>query len=183
VPICTGGSAPAGRRSRPNWRVATHRCPTVAFIAALAAALPACRDLDTALDTALAQIPAHSGAAEGVRFGRSIAGAADAVARLHRHYERLTPLHAANNLALVVWAFCAHAGDFSAAVGEAVAAGWDTDCNGATVGGLCGLFGTPIDDRWTRPWQGRIGTRLAGHSELRLDDVVRRTVDVARALA
>ena len=30
-------------------------------------------------------------------------------------------------------------GDFSAAIGNAVAAGWDTDCNGATVGGLAGL--------------------------------------------
>jgi ADP-ribosylglycohydrolase len=154
-----------------------------AFIAALAAALPACGDLDTALDAALAEIPSHSGAAEGVRFGRSIAGMTDAVARLHAHYQQLTPLHAVNNLALVVWALLAHAGDFSATVGEAVAAGWDTDCNGATVGGLCALAGTPIDDRWTTPWQGRIGTRLAGHSELQLDNIVRRTVEIARTIA
>jgi hypothetical protein len=105
------------------------------------------------------------------------------VTRLHLHYRELTPLHAVNNLALVVWALCAHAGDFSATVGEAVAAGWDTDCNGATVGGLCALSGAPVDDHWTRPWQGRIGTRLAGHSELQLEDVVQRTVNIARALA
>ena len=55
--------------------------------------------------------------------------------------------------------------------------------SGATVGGLCALSGTPIDDRWTRPWQGRIGTRLAGHSELQLEDVVQRTLKVARAIA
>ena len=134
------------------------------------------------VDAALAQIPAQSGAAEGVRVGRSLACTADAVSRLHRHYEGLSPLHAVNNLALVVWAFCTHSRDFSAAIGEAVAAGWDTDCNGATVGGLCGLSGASIEARWTAPWQGRIGTRLAGHSELQLEDVVRRTAEVARAI-
>jgi ADP-ribosylglycohydrolase len=183
--VCPGRPALAADLARRDASL-SHRGDGVhaaAFIAALAAALPACGDLDTALDTALAEIPVHSGAAEGVRFGRSIAGAPDAVTRLHRHYQQLTPLHAVNNLALVVWALCAHAGDFSATVGEAVAAGWDTDCNGATVGGLCALSGTPIDDRWTTPWQGRIGTRLAGHSELQLDKIVRRTVEIARTIA
>jgi ADP-ribosylglycohydrolase len=183
--VCPGRPALAAELARRDASL-SHRGDGVhaaAFIAALAAALPACADLGTALDTALAEIPAQSNAADGVRFGRSIAGSADAVTRLHLHYRELTPLHAVNNLALVVWALCAHAGDFSATVGEAVAAGWDTDCNGATVGGLCALSGAPVDDRWTRPWQGRIGTRLAGHSELRLEDVVQRTVNVARALA
>ena len=183
--VCPGRPALAAELARRDASL-SHRDDGVhaaAFVAALAAALPACGDLDGALDAALGEIPADSGAAEGVRFGHSIAGAADAVERLHRHYQGLTPLHAVNNLALVVWALCAHAGDYSATVGEAVAAGWDTDCNGATVGGLCALSGTPIDARWTRPWQGRIGTRLAGHAELRLEDVVQRTVAVARAIA
>jgi ADP-ribosylglycohydrolase len=183
--ICPGRPALAAELARRDASL-SHRGDGVhaaAFIAALAAALPACGDLDRALDTALAEIPARSGAAEGVHFGRSITAATDAVTRLHRHYQQLTPLHAVNNLALVVWALCAHAGDFSATVGEAVAAGWDTDCNGATVGGLCALSGAPIEARWTRPWQGTIGTRLAGQSELQLEDVVRRTVEVARATA
>lgn len=182
--VCPGRPALAAELARRDASL-SHRGDGVhaaAFVAALAAALPACADLDAALDAALAEMPAHSGVAEAVRFGRSIAGAGDAVARLHGHYQGLTPLHAVNNLALVVWALCAHAGDFSATVGEAVAAGWDTDCNGATVGGLCALSGAPVEDRWTKPWQGRIGTRLAGHSELQLDDVVRRTVEIARTL-
>ena len=69
--------------------------------------------------------------------------------------------------------------DFSAAVGNAVSAGWDTDCNGATVGGLFGLTGKPIPESWTLPWQGRVGVGLAGYSELSLDDLVDRTVAVA----
>jgi ADP-ribosylglycohydrolase len=92
-------------------------------------------------------------------------------------------VHATNNLALVVWAIRSCGGDFPTATVDAVSAGWDTDCNGATVGGLCGLSGMAIPERWTAPLSGRVGVGLAGHSELRLDDPVDRTIAVARRLA
>jgi len=82
----------------------------------------------------------------------------------------------------VVWALLAHPEDFAGAVGEVVAAGWDTDCNGATVGALWALQGEPIPDAWTRPWQARVGVSLAGQAEVSLDELVGRTAAVARAL-
>ncbi len=87
-----------------------------------------------------------------------------------------------SDLALVACALCAAEGDFGAAIGDAVAAGWDKDCNGATVGGLFGLTGSPIPDAWTRPWGGRIGTGTAGLGEVRPDDVVERTATTARSI-
>jgi ADP-ribosylglycohydrolase len=150
------------------------------FIAALGALIPATPDLDGALDAALTEIPKNCSAAAAVRFGRSLAGSDDAVARLHAEYDGLPPVHTLNNLALVTWALCAADGDFSAGIGNAVAAGWDTDCNGATVGGLMGLAGAAIPDHWTRPWAGRIALGIAGCGELRLEDLVARTVAVAR---
>jgi ADP-ribosylglycohydrolase len=153
-----------------------------AFVAALAAAIPVSDGLVDATDIALRFIPRDCNAASAVRFGRGLAGSPDAVDRLHAEYEGLSPVHALNNLALVVWAICSTGGDFSAAIGNAVSAGWDTDCNGATVGGLFGLTGEPIPESWTRPWQGRVGVSLAGHSELSLDDLVDRTVAVASTL-
>ncbi len=153
-----------------------------AFVAALAAALPASPSLDDALDRAAAEIPDDSRAAAAVRFARSIAGRADGPERLRRHFDGFSPLHAVNNLALVVWALCSFHDDFSAAIGEAVAAGWDTDCNGATVGGLVGLSGTPVPEHWIRPWNGRVASGLAGIGELQLDDLVARTVAVAGRL-
>ena len=153
-----------------------------AFVAALGAAVPMTDDIDTAIATALQQIPADSEAAAAVRFGQGLAPAPDAVDRLHEQYASLPPVHTLNNLALVVWALCSADGDFSAAIGNAVAAGWDTDCNGATVGGLMGLTGVPIPEQWTTPWAGRVGVSLAGHTELPLDDLVERTVMVARKI-
>lgn len=153
-----------------------------AFVAALAAAIPVSEDLINATDIALRFIPRDCGAASAVRLGRRLAGSEEAIDHLHAEYEGLSPVHTLNNLALVVWAICSAGDDFSAAIGNAVSAGWDTDCNGATVGGLFGLTGKPIPKSWTRPWQGRVGVSLAGYSELPLDDLVDRTVAVARTL-
>ena len=88
-------------------------------------------------------------------------------------------MHTINNLAVVVWALFSHLDDFGAAIGDAVAAGLDTDCNGATVGALWGLQGEEIPAQWTTPWQGRVGVSLAGYDELRLEELVARTVRVA----
>lgn len=149
------------------------------FVAALGAAIPATASFDQAVDLALAQLPPGSPAVEAITFARSLVGRADAVASLHERYADLSPVHTLNNLALVVWSLLAHAEDFSAAIGEVVAAGWDTDCNGATVGALWGLSGRPIPEHWTAPWQGRVAVSLAGHGELTLEDLVARTVLVA----
>jgi ADP-ribosylglycohydrolase len=92
-------------------------------------------------------------------------------------------VHTVNNLALVVWALVSGWSDFGRAIGDAVSAGWDTDCNGATVGGLWGLSGRTLPRHWTAPWRGRVATTLAGVGELTLDELVGRTVAVAERLA
>jgi ADP-ribosylglycohydrolase len=95
--------------------------------------------------------------------------------QLHAEFAGMSPVHTLNNLAVVVWALSSAHEDFSAAIGNAVTAGWDTDCNGATVGGLFGLTGLPIPKH--------VGVNLAGLHELSLDDLVARTMAVSRHLA
>lgn len=183
--VCPGRPALAAGLAQRDASL-SHRGEAVfaaAFVAALSAALAATDSLDDAIDAALDQIPPDSEAAAAVRFGQALSGSADAVARLHDRYAGLSPVHSLNNLALVTWALCSAGGDFSAAIGNAVAAGWDTDCNGATVGGLLGVAGATIPRHWTDPWNGRIGVDLGGVSELHLDDVVARTAAVARGIA
>jgi len=153
------------------------------FVAALGAAIPGSDSLDDAVGEVLALIPAGSGAAAAIQLGVKLAGDPDGGAAIRAEYVGMSPVHTLNNLALVVWSLLSHPDDYSAAVGEAVAAGLDTDCNGATVGGLWGLQGKPIPQRWRAPWQGRVGVSLAGMSELPLDALVDRTVAVAQSLA
>ena len=182
--ICPGQPALAARLARTDASL-SHRGEGLygaAFVAALGAALAVAETVDDALDLACREIPAESGAAEAVAFGRAVAGRPDAVKQLHEHYSGFSPVHSLNNLALVVWALKSADGDFSRAIGDVVAAGWDTDCNGATVGGLCGISGIDIPAHWSTPWQGRVAFSIAGTDEVPLNELVDRTVAVATNL-
>jgi ADP-ribosylglycohydrolase len=156
------------------------------FVAAAGAAL-ADRPLDRALSTALDELASDGEAAAAVRLGLELAGNADGDARIRERYAGLSPVATINNLALVVWALASHEQDFDAAIGDVVAAGLDTDCNGATVGALWGLSeagaALGIPEHWTRPWGGRVGVSLAGMAELSLDELVDRTVALTDRLA
>jgi len=151
------------------------------FVAALGAALADSSPRE-ALDSALLTIPSESEAAAAVKLGLELAGNADGDAVIRNRYEGMSPVHTINNLAIVVWALYSHLDDFSAAIGDAVAAGLDTDCNGATVGALWGLQGGEIPQRWTDPWQRRVGLSLAGYDEVGVNELVDRTVAISNRL-
>lgn len=152
-------------------------------VAAMGAAIPAVSDFSEAVEVALGLIPTDSECAAAMRRGRELALQGQDAAELHELYRHLSPVHTVNNLALVVWGLITGQSDFSVAVGETVAAGWDTDCNAATVGGLWGLSGRPIPPHWTDPWNGRVAVQLAGIGELALDDLVSRTLEVSRQMS
>jgi len=135
-----------------------------------------------ALRTAKTYLPENSGAIIAVELAESLLADPEGGARIRAHYQGMSPVHTLNNLAIVVWALFSNLDDFSAAIGDAVAAGLDTDCNGATVGGLWGLQSSDIPDHWIVPWQGRVGLSLAGYDELTLDELVGRTVALAKSL-
>lgn len=145
-------------------------------VAAIGAAIPTAESMTGAVQTALDLLPASSDCAEAMRLGIEQAAAGAGPDEIHRRYGDLSPVHTVNNLAVVVWGLLSSVDDFGQAIGDTVAAGWDTDCNGATVGALWGLQGKPIPVQWTDPWQGRIGVDLAGIGELTLDALVDRTV-------
>ncbi|MEM7091831.1 MAG: ADP-ribosylglycohydrolase family protein [Actinomycetota bacterium] len=147
-------------------------------VAAMGAAIAGGASFDDSVEAALGQIPADSDCARAMRMAADLAGSGEGPHAIHERYDDLSPVHTVNNLAIVVWGLLNGADDFSVAIGETVVAGWDTDCNGATVGALWGLSGRPIPAHWTDPWNGRIAVNLAGLGELALDDLVARTVAV-----
>ncbi len=148
------------------------------FVAALGAVIPGSRSLDAAIDAALLHIPTTSRCAEAIAIARNLVEAGLDDASIRERYADLSVVHTVNNLALVVWALLKNPDDFSAAIGDVVAAGLDTDCNGATVGALWALQGKPVPSHWTEPWQGVVNVSLGGYSEIGLDELVARTVAV-----
>lgn len=131
-----------------------------------------------AIEEAASYIPSESASAGAIALGLSCATEPDA-SQLHAEFEGMSPVHTVNNLALVAWGLSRNPDDFGAAIGDTVSAGWDTDCNGATVGGLWGLTGRDIPTRWLSGWNGLIETSLSGHAVLHLDEVVDRTIALA----
>lgn len=182
--VCPGDPELAARLATQDAQL-SHREDGIygaVMVAALGAAIPVSENLNLAVDKAVAFIPAASEAATAVRRGQSLAGDTAGAEKIRQTYPDMSPVHTLNNLAVVIWALLSWPDDFDAAIGEAVAAGWDTDCNGATVGGLWGMQGKPIPSKWTEPWCGRVGLNLAGQSEIQLDELVDRTLKLAGQL-
>ena len=175
-PTSTVGCAQVSRRWPPTSPAVTAHF----LIAAMIAAIPVTESLGQAFDRALGLVPGKSGVAQAASFARSIVGTADAVDRLHERYAKLPAVHSLNNLSVVIWATLTHPTDFSAAIGEAVSAGWDTDCNGATVGGMLGLAGVEIPEHWTQPWNGNLATGLVGGGTIHVDELSARTLLAAQ---
>ena len=147
-------------------------------VAAMGAAIPSSTTMLAAIETAMELLPADSACVKAMALGIRCAASGTGPGPIHDAYEGMSPVHTVNNLALVTWGLLSGEHDFSAAIGDTVAAGCDTDCNGATVGALWGLTGRPIPPRWPEAWNGRVQVSLAGVGELNLDDLVRRTVAV-----
>ena len=181
--VCPGDPAKAARLATADAQL-SHQNEGVwgaVVVAALAAALQN-QTPEDALASALSFIPADSDCAAAAAFGISLANNPTGGEQIRDRYKDLSPVHTVNNLAIVVWALYSHLDDFGGAIGSAVAAGLDTDCNGATVGGLWGINGGQVPSAWTEPWNGQVAVSLAGISELTLDSLVTRTLEVAQAI-
>ena len=69
-------------------------------------------------------------------------------------------------------------GDFSKSVCMAVETGFDTDCNGATVGSVVGMakeIGC-IDESWTKPINNTVRTSVFGVEEVSVSELAAQTL-------
>lgn len=158
------------------------------WAAALCSASLVVSTAEEALDAADTVVPPNSRLAAALRVGREAGAAvasgsideATALDDLHTAFGGLHWVHTLNNAAAIACAVQASAGSFDTGIRLAVAAGWDTDSAGATVGSVLGALAgaSAIDPSWTAPLHGRIATSLPGGASRDIDDLVRRTLDV-----
>ena len=69
-------------------------------------------------------------------------------------------------------------GDFGRSICLAVQPGFDTDCNGATVGSILGMRGGSacIAPEWTQPLNNRLETSIFGVGTVEITDMAKRTL-------
>ena len=105
----------------------------------------------------------------------------EAYARVKAEYEIKDTdswLHTIPNAAIVVIALLYGEGDFGKSICASVEVGYDTDCNGATVGSIMGMRnGTAgIGEEWTAPINGKLETTIFGVGTLDIDEAAEKTM-------
>ena len=98
-----------------------------------------------------------------------------------RHYNWV---HAINNAASCTGAFLWSEGDFERGITAAVSGGWDTDCNGATVGSMVGALNGAknIPDSWKAPLNDTMYSFIPGFHPIAISECARRTLECAKKI-
>lgn len=155
------------------------------FVSAMLACAAVTDDIRAVIEGGLAQIPATSRLYEKIRqlLNRFDDGETQEVcfARIQSEYDDRDPhdwCHTISNALIVTAALLYGAGDYGKSVCLAVQAGFDTDCNGATVGSVVGMMqgASAIGEEWRSPIHGELQTQIIGLETVRVDDAVEKTM-------
>jgi len=96
-------------------------------------------------------------------------------------YGKYHIVHTLPNLAFVLIGLMWGELDFKKSVSIAVMCGYDTDCNGATTGSILGALkgkkGIPRE--MSQPLNDRIKSAVFGYSDVRINDLAKRTLKLA----
>lgn len=159
------------------------------YIAALIALMATPIDYHTAVLEALKQVPPKSRlTAEIMRIikqyekGMSFI---DMLNAIHDKYNEKDPFDwclAIPNILIIVAVLLHFCDDYSQAICQAVLAGFDTDCNAATVGSIIGYrIGLHrIDSKWTAPVRQIFHSSVYRYERIPIDELVERTVRIIR---
>ncbi len=156
------------------------------FAAAMLAAAACTKDIRTILLAGLGQIPATSrlyAAVTDVLHGwENGVSQQDCFADIHARYDEYTEYgwcHTIPNAMIVTAALLYGEGDYGRSVCMAVETGFDTDCNGATVGSVLGMaYGTAaIGEAWTAPIRDTLHTSILDVNTVRISDRVKKTLE------
>ena len=79
---------------------------------------------------------------------------------------------------IVVIALLYGKGDFGKSICLAVQIGYDTDCNGATVGSVLGMLNgfSSIGEAWVKPLNNKLDTGITGMGVVEISDLVHKTI-------
>ena len=155
------------------------------FIAAMIAQAAVEQDIEKIIQAGLNQIPAASRLYEAVNqilnlFHQGISQA-ECAAHIHQCYDEHTShgwCHTISNAMIVVMALLYGGGDYGKSICMAVQTGFDTDCNGATVGSILGMRGgeKAIPECWLQPLNGQLDTQIFGVGRVNIRDMAEKTL-------
>ncbi|MGI2296329.1 ADP-ribosylglycohydrolase family protein [Paenibacillus sp. GXUN7292] len=158
------------------------------FCAAMIAAAFVESDVKRIVEIGLSEIPQHSRLAEDIALAVQIAenttDQLELVEKIWDAFKHYHCVHTNNNAALCAAALIYSGGDFEKGITTAVLGGWDTDCNGATVGSILGasLGAAALPDTWIAPLNDTLYAEVSGFHPIAISECARRSHNVFRKL-
>ncbi len=153
------------------------------YVAALVSLAPCGLDGIAMIETAKTQIPPRSRLAlaldallSDLKAGAGYEALLD---RLHARYQESQWFwwgHAIPNALLVSALLACFDSDHAQAIGHAVMAGFDTDCNAATVGSIVGFKTGRVEDHWLSHFPAVLRTSVHGYERLTLEELTGKTL-------
>jgi ADP-ribosylglycohydrolase len=104
--------------------------------------------------------------------------------KVNQHYGHYHTVHTINNACAVALALLHGSLDFGDSITIAVMCGWDTDCNGATVGSILGavLGLSQLPEEWILPLNDTIESAVQGFSRCTISSLAERTLAQAKVV-
>ncbi len=156
------------------------------FVAAMIACAAVTDDIADIIRGGLSQIPETSRLYERITavlsgFEKGVSEEAF-FADLHKRWDEFSAhdwCHTISNAEIVAASLLYGKGDYGRSICMAVEQGFDTDCNGATVGSILGMRNgiSGIGSEWTEPINGTLATTIFGVGKVKIDDLVNKTFD------
>lgn len=155
------------------------------FVSAMIAAAAVTDNIEDIIMCGLAEIPQTSRLFESIMsviedYKKGVSQK-DCFDKIHRKYDEHTEhgwCHTISNAMIVAAALLYGNGNFDKSVCAAVETGFDTDCNGATVGSILGMANgiSGIGEKWTKPINDTLHTSVFGVGTVKISDRVSLTM-------
>ena len=155
------------------------------FVAAMLAIAATTNNIEEIIIGGLAEIPQTSRLYESVMsilysYKKGVSEH-DCFKMIHEKYDEHSDhgwCHTISNAMIVVAALLYGKGDYGKSICMAVETGFDTDCNGATVGSILGMANgkETISKDWSAPINNKLHTSIFGVGTVNISDCVEKTM-------
>jgi len=156
------------------------------FVAAMLAAAFVASDVEEVIRIGLSEIPRNCRLTEAIQdtveWSKELTDWEQVWNKISEKYGHYSGIHTINNAALVVMGLMFGQREYETSIVVAVRGGWDTDCNGATVGSVCGMIlgADALPGKWVGVFNGRLVSAVRGYNECKISDLAKRSVEIAK---
>ena len=155
------------------------------WVAAMHAAASVCDNMTDVIAAGLAVIPQKCRLCEDIKtvldWHKQGISAAEAIELIHERYDEKFEhdwCHTNSNAMIVAIGLLWGNNDFAFSICLAVQAAFDTDCNGATVGSIMGMFlgSSGISEKWA--FTDKLQTSIDGYNVVTISQLTKKTMEL-----